>query len=431
VTTHEVNFDGLVGPTHNYAGLAYGNVASLHNKGRRSNPKAAALQGLAKMKLLAELGVKQAVLPPHERPNMPALRRLGFEGGDAQVLQKAAKEAPHLLAACCSASAMWTANAATVSPSADTSDGRVHFTPANLISQFHRSLETETTARVLKTIFADEGFFAHHPPLPSAAAFADEGAANHMRLADGGRGVEVFIYGRRGMANEENTTKRFPARQTLEASQAVARAHGLGEFAMFTQQSPAAIDVGAFHNDVVAVSHRNVLLYHPHGLDADLIRRRAARLGIGLVTIEINAKQISLSDAVKSYLFNSQIVTLRDGSMALIAPQECRRLAATRRFLDWLPSADTPIRKVRYVPLHQSMRNGGGPACLRLRVELTDRELAAAHQGVFLTPALHESLIFWVNRHYRDRLDAADLADPKLMEESRRALDELNRILGV
>ena len=26
---YEVNFDGLVGPTHNYAGLSYGNVASL------------------------------------------------------------------------------------------------------------------------------------------------------------------------------------------------------------------------------------------------------------------------------------------------------------------------------------------------------------------------------------------------------------------
>ncbi len=179
----EVNFDGIVGPTHNYAGLSPGNLASQKHINQPSNPRQAALQGLAKMKMLADMGIPQAVLPPHEPPDMNALRRAGFSGSDAQVLEKAAKEKPQLLAACSSASAMWTANAATVSPSADSADGRVHFTPANLFTLFHRSIEAQTTAQILRAIFADPSVFVHHPPLPSSSDYADEGAANHMRLS--------------------------------------------------------------------------------------------------------------------------------------------------------------------------------------------------------------------------------------------------------
>ena len=136
-TGFEVNFDGLVGPTHNYAGLSSGNVASTSNKGDTSSPKAAAKQGLKKAMSLAELGLKQGVLAPHARPDLKTLRRLGFTGSDTEVIERAGKKAPEILAACYSASAMWTANAATVSPSADSSDGKVHFTPANLNNKFH------------------------------------------------------------------------------------------------------------------------------------------------------------------------------------------------------------------------------------------------------------------------------------------------------
>jgi len=136
----EVNFDGLVGPTHNYAGLSFGNVASLNNANAKSSPKQAAKQGLAKAKALADMGMVQGVLAPQERPDIAALRRLGFTGSDARVLESAAKQSREIFLACCSASSMWTANAATVSPSADTADGRVHFTPANLTHKFHRPL---------------------------------------------------------------------------------------------------------------------------------------------------------------------------------------------------------------------------------------------------------------------------------------------------
>ncbi|MEP6135791.1 N-succinylarginine dihydrolase, partial [Marinobacter sp.] len=224
----EANFDGLVGPTHNYAGLSWGNVASKSNVRSVSNPKEAALQGLAKMKRLADRGFVQGVLPPHERPHIPTLRALGFTGSDRDVLSAAAKQSPSILAAASSASTMWTANAATVSPSADTSDHRVHFTPANLSAKFHRSIEHVVTGRALKSIFADEAWFAHHPALPSVSQFGDEGAANHTRLCGGygEPGVELFVYGQIAFNEQAPAPKLYPARQTLEASQAIARLHG-------------------------------------------------------------------------------------------------------------------------------------------------------------------------------------------------------------
>src|SRR5688500_13214854 len=115
MTAYEVNFDGLVGLTHNYGGLAVGNIAAAENALTDSNPREAALQGLAKMKYLADLGVRQGVLPPQERPTLGILRKLGFRGDDISVIGKAARAAPGLLRACCSASSMWVANAATVS----------------------------------------------------------------------------------------------------------------------------------------------------------------------------------------------------------------------------------------------------------------------------------------------------------------------------
>jgi succinylarginine dihydrolase len=437
MTAGEINFDGLVGPTHNYAGLASGNIASLRNKGKESNPRAAALQGLAKMRFLSDLGVRQAVLPPHPRPDVDALRRLGFSGGDAQVLRAAHAQAPAILAACSSASAMWTANAATVSPSADTLDGRVHITPANLLSQFHRSLEAPTTARVLKRIFSDESLFVHHPPLPAAWPLTDEGAANQMRVAAAGglAGVEIFVYGRR----EKKRSLRGggnPARQSLAASRSVAAGHRLRDSALFVRQSPQAIGAGAFHNDVVAVANLNVLLYHSRAWESPgeivgRIRKRLSRRGGELAAIEVSGRDVPLGDAIDSYLFNSQMVTLPDGSMALIAPRECLQTPSARRFLEWLPTAGTPIRKVYFVQVRQSMRNGGGPACLRLSMMLTDRESAAVHRGVLFTDALEKRLTQWIHRHYRDSLFPAELADPKLLEESRRALDELTGILGL
>lgn len=445
---HEVNFDGLVGPSHNYAGLSSGNLASTAHGGARSNPREAALQGLAKMKFLADLGVPQAVLPPHPRPSLEALRALGFGGSDAQVLRAAARHAPRLLVACSSASAMWAANAATVAPSRDAADRRVHFTPANLVSKFHRSIEPAQTARTLRAIFRDPAYFQIHDALPATLAFADEGAANHTRFAPAPfrRGLHLFVYGHHAFATPSRSAgrlpvpQRFPSRQSLEASEAIARCHDLAPAAVvFAQQHPAAIDAGVFHNDVISVGHENVFLYHEHAfvdtphVIAELRRRFAAlHRGRELIAVRVPASRVSLADAVRSYLFNSQLVTLRSGHLALIAPRDCADTPAVHAFLDdLLAGARTPIREVHYLDLKQSMRNGGGPACLRLRVVLTDAERRAVAPGVFLTNATYAALVAWVRAHYPERLTVRDLADPALLENTHRALDRLTQLLAL
>jgi succinylarginine dihydrolase len=432
----EANFDGLPGPTHNYSGLAQGNLASERNKSLVANPRRAALQGLAKMKALADRGFAQAVLPPHERPDVAALRALGFVGTDAAVLRTASRQAPHLLAACSSAAAMWVANAATVSPSADTADGRLHFTPANLVSHFHRSLEAATTTRVLRSIFADARHFAVHDPLPAAPQLGDEGAANHTRFVAEAepRGVELFVYGRAAFAADALAPRRFVARQTREACECVARRHGLApERTLFAQQHPDAIDAGVFHNDVIAVGSGAVLFCHERayaGQDA-LLAALHERIGAAFTPIVVSEREVTLERAVNTYLFNSQLLVRGDSSLLLVVPAECQEEATVRTLLDRLTSGDGPIREVLTFDLRQSMQNGGGPACLRLRVALTPEERAATCARVWLDDTLYDALTAWVERHYRDRLTPADLGDPALLTESRRALDELSRLLGL
>ncbi len=431
----EANFDGLVGPTHNYAGLSFGNVASRNNEKSAANPKAAAKQGLRKMKRLADLGFHQGVLPPLERPSVKLLRSVGFSGTDAAVIERAARDAPALLAAASSASAMWTANAATVSPSADTGDGRVHFTPANLSAKLHRAIEHEETRRTLSSIFRDEQRFRIHHALPGTPALGDEGAANHTRFCReyGEKGVEFFVYGRSEYGQGEEP-KRFPARQTLEASRAVARLHGLSDDAtVFAQQLPDVIDAGVFHNDVIAVGNRSTFFCHERAfLDQprvyDQLGTKYAALGGVLNVIEVPEDRVSVADAVSSYLFNSQLLNAPDGRQVLVVPQECRENARVAAYLDSLGST-SGIDEVLVFDLRESMKNGGGPACLRLRVVLTDAELAAVNPGVWMNDALFARLDAWIDTHYRDRLAPADLADPALLAESRTALDALSEIL--
>ncbi|SEG24672.1 N-succinylarginine dihydrolase [Marinobacterium lutimaris] len=432
MTAREANFDGLVGPSHNYAGLSRGNIASEQHRGLTSHPREAALQGLAKMNRLSELGLIQGVIPPQERPDLATLRRLGFHGSDARVLADAEREAPLLLHNCASASAMWSANAATVSPSADTSDGRVHFTPANLISKLHRSLEAGTTAQLLQAIFPDTDHFAHHAPLPAHPLLGDEGAANHNRLCGeyGDSAVELFVYG--GSSSSPLAPRHFPARQTLEASQAIARKHRLKEeCALYVQQNPEVIDQGVFHNDVIAVSNRGLLFCHEQAFvdQQALYRALEQRVGKDFRLIEVSSDEVDVKDAVSSYLFNSQLLSLADASNLLLAPTESRDNPRVSSYLKQLEGRG--IDKIEFCDLRQSMANGGGPACLRLRVVLTEKELAAVNPGVLLNEPLYDRLRAWVETFYPESLTPSDLADPALLQSGREALDQLTRLLGL
>ena len=430
-----VNFDGLPGPTHNYSGLAHGNLAAERNAQQLANPREAALQGLAKMRALAALGYPQAVLPPQERPNVHALRALGFDGSDHDVIARAGREAPDILAACCSAASMWAANAATVSASADCADGRMHFTPANLVTHFHRSLEAPTTTRVLRAIFADAERFVVHDALPAAPQFGDEGAANHTRFAYdvGAPGVEWFVYGRHAFGGGVMPA-RYPARQTREASEAIARCHGLDPgMVVFSQQRPDAIDAGVFHNDVIAVGEGTFLFCHERAFidQASVLAALEDAVGPRFSSVVVREDELPLADAVRTYLFNSQLLERAEGGFLLAAPAECRAHHPTSQLLDRLVESGSPIAEVVTFDLRQSMRNGGGPACLRLRVPLTPLEREALRGRVVLDAELDASLETWIERHYRDRLAPPDLRDPALLDETRRALDELTQLLAL
>ncbi|MFO1256034.1 MAG: N-succinylarginine dihydrolase [Sphingomonadaceae bacterium] len=395
MSTVEINFDGIIGPSHNYAGLSLGNLASASNAGDTSFPRAAALQGLAKMRHNLALGLAQGFLLPLPRPNAAFLSAIGADGSEDR----------RLLAAAWSASSMWTANAATVSPAADTADGRCHLTAANLVTMAHRSHEWPDTVRQLRLAFASEDHFAVHDAVPSC--FGDEGAANHMRMcaAHGEPGIELFVYGKSGGA--------FPARQHEQASRAVARLHGLDPArCLFIEQNSEAIAAGAFHNDVVAVANERVLFTHelafadPQGTYAAI---RAALPEAEIVVVP--AAAVSLADAIKSYLFNAQLLTLPAGEMALVIPLEAWEHPRVRRWLDEMLAGNGPIRRVLPVDVRQSMANGGGPACLRLRVVA---DPAHVDPRFMLDEAKAERIENVIAAYWPEAIAPAQLGDPVL-----------------
>jgi succinylarginine dihydrolase len=416
MTTLEINFDGLIGPTHNYAGLSVGNIASIANAGAVARPREAALQGLEKMRRLMDLGVAQGFFPPPLRPTTATLRAVGFTGDDAEVLGRAAEADPGLFRAACSASSMWTANAGTVIAEADSGDGRLHLVGANLASMLHRAVEAEDTHRLLRSVFADARRFQVHPPLPLGVLFGDEGAANHMRLAPshGARGLNVFVHGApRGGP--------YPERQALRASQAVARLAGIPkDQAVFALQGAEAVAAGAFHNDVVAVANEAVLLTHPQAFEDKGRLFAAIRAHTPDATI-IEVDDVSLEDAVDTYLFNSQIVTLPGGGMALILPGEVRDDADVWTALDRALGRQGVVDRVEVVDVRESMRNGGGPACLRLRVPVSAAARAAIHPGYQLNPARWARLAALVERWWPATVAPADLQDPHLWAAARAA----------
>lgn len=409
----EINFDGLVGPSHNYAGLSIGNLASTRNARQLSQPRNAALEGIAKMRVNLGLGLAQGLFLPHPRPDHAWLAELGTtaEGAD-----------PLLAAHAMSASAMWAANAATVSPAPDTADGKCHLTVANLKTMPHRSHEWPATLAQLRVAFAASAEFAVHDPVPPA--FGDEGAANHMRLtpSHGAPGLEVFVYGLSGGA--------FPARQHIEASKAIARLNRLDpERVFFAEQSEQAIAAGAFHNDVVAVANEHVLFAHEQAFaDKSALLELCERLVPGFEYVEVAATQVPLDDAIRSYLFNAQLVSLPGGEMILIVPAEARETPSVWRWVERHIAGNGPIRRVEIVDVRQSMANGGGPACLRLRVVA---DPATVDPRFLVDEARLDLIAGVVERYWPIELDHLALRSPALTADVERARGALLDALGL
>src|SRR5262249_54124149 len=150
--------------------------------------------------------------------------------------------------------------------------------------------------------------------------------------------------------------------------------------------------------------------------------------GSGLRLVVASNEELPVPDAVGAYPFNSQVLTGRDGRKLIVAPEESRESPTARRFLERVV-AEGHVAGGHYLDVRQSMNNGGGPACLRQRIVLTDDERAAIRANVFLTDTLADALEAWIERHYRDRLAPADLADPSLWRQGLTALDELTQLL--
>ena len=398
----EINFDGIIGPSHNYAGLSLGNLASARNAGHVSRPRSAALQGLDKMRANLALGLAQGLFVPPPRPARGWLAQLGTTIEDADAA---------LAANAMSASSMWAANAATVSPAPDTQDGRCHLSVANLRTMPHRSHEWAATLAQLEIAFAHDGFAVHGPVPP---AFGDEGAANHMRLAPthGAAGVEVFVYGVSGGP--------FPARQHVEASRAIARRHLLDpERTIFAAQSEDAIAAGAFHNDVVAVANGPVLFAHERAFaDKAVLVERLAGLVEGFELVEVSDADVPLGDAISSYLFNAQLVSLPDGAMTLVAPTECRETPTVARWIERHLSSNGAIRRVEFVDVRQSMANGGGPACLRLRVACDPESV---DPRFLVDEAKLDRLGVVISREWPEEIAVVDLQSKALISDVERA----------
>jgi succinylarginine dihydrolase len=399
----EINFDGIIGPSHNYAGLSAGNLASAKNAGAASQPRAAALQGIEKMRANLRLGLAQGFFMPLDRPNKAWLAGLATDMASAES---------HIRAAAFSASAMWAANAATVSPAPDTTDGRCHLSAANLLTMAHRSHEWTGTQAQLKLAFADTQHFAVHGPVPPP--YGDEGAANFMRLcpSHGEAGLEIFVYGKSGGP--------FPARQHIEASKAIARAHRLDpDRTLFIQQSEVAIAAGAFHNDVVAVANERVLFAHEQAFEEPEAAYAAIRAKMPEAEIVIvPAARVSLADAVQSYLFNAQLVTLPSGEMALILPTEAQNNANVWGWLQEHVAGNGPIRKLVPVDVRQSMANGGGPACLRLRVVA---DPVTIDPRFMADEAKLDRMAKVIATHWLESISPDQLSDPSLVAQVQAA----------
>jgi len=438
----EVSFEGIAGPSHSFGGLALGDFASMASAGRKSHPRAAAKQCIYKIRLLLQNGVPVVILPPHERPALWFLRSLGYQGTDQEVLQSVVRSAAWLVPIIYSSSGMWCANSATVVPSADSTDGRCHVIVANLAANFHRSLEPPFVFEILQKILPASAGFAVQPNIPGDVNLWDEGAANHVRLSQDGAGLHLFVHGRNAGQNVAKLIRdpgrdHVLPRQTNEASLAVARLAKLPlERLVLGQQNQAAIDQGVFHNDVSCMSIGTTLIVHDQafhewaGLRQEL-DRRVTGLGLGpLQVIEVAGHEMSLAEAVRTYFFNSQLVAAPDDRLLMLCPACCRESGQAKTALDKMHSTLGSRLTTEFVDLSESLANGGGPACLRLRVAMTHEQLRAIPRAFVAHQALLDRLEAAVERFYREDLVLEDLKDPEFARECFSALDEMARLLG-
>jgi succinylarginine dihydrolase len=163
----------------------------------------------------------------------------------------------------------------------------------------------------------------------------------------------------------------------------------------------------------VAVANEQLLFTHEQAFadkDAFYADLRAALPCVDI--IEVPASAVSLSDAIKSYLFNAQLVTLPDGGMALILPTEARDTPSVWTWLEQMIASNGPIRQLVPVDVRQSMANGGGPACLRLRVVADPADI---DPRFLVDEAELDGIATIVSQYWPESIAPQDLSDTRLI----------------
>ncbi len=414
----QIFVDGIIGPTYHYGGMAVGNVLSQAHKHQESYPKKAALEGLEKMNQVRQLGCLQYVLPPLCKDVDRLLSLWGYEQGDMTSRLKALGYAhPYYLSALFSGASAWVANSCHITPSCDALDGICHITPANLVSCFHRHLDVDGYRDFLHQLFLNDELFQIYDPLP--VVYTDEGMANTIRLSGGNElGLYLHVYGK---TLSQRFTRTFPARQTKEAFDRICYTHKRQD-SMDIQQSPFAIDAGVFHNDVIAFGSHNLLVLHEHAFDnqVDVLNsitdRYQSKYGEPLHVYEVSNEVLSLDEAVHTYFFNSQLILVEKNTFHLLIPSRAMSHSGVKKSLKRLSKLKGLSITVHEVSCEESIKNGGGPACLRFFSVLNKAEHKAINSKFLLTDEMYEQWFQFIQTHYPDTLSFDDLKDFSVMK---------------
>ena len=419
MTPHYCCIDTIIGPTYHYGGLALGNTHSLDHKHVVANPKKAALQGLSKMKLLRDHGISQYVLPAYVRDYKGLVQGYYNNQGDFEDnLKRLYDENLDIFSSFFSASSAWLANAWTMTPSIDSSDGRYHVSPASLNACFHRQLDVKQTIAILTNRLCSKTYITCHHPSP----FFDEGAANMIRLSAGGKGLYLFVSG-------SSDTKRFKSRHDKRSWQRLVSQHQLDpDYVIYLTQHPDAIDAGVFHNDVISfgvddllVVHENAFVDQPNYCDT-ILERYFSCFGTDLTLIQIPDSILPLKDAVNSYFFNSQLVRKDDNRYLLLVPSRCKGLPVMDYFVSIVAKKWESQLEIMVCDVEESIKNGGGPACLRNSMDVYDDPKLIFDDRYLFTLEKYDDFVRLVNQYYPSSLELNDFLSVSFLND----LDTIN-----
>ena len=309
----------------------------------------------------------------------------------------------------------------------DNIDNAIHITVANLNSMMHRSIEPKFTYKMLKRILNKKVNI--NKSLLNLPNIGDEGAANHIRIAERHNvpGYQIFVY-----SSENISHAKTIERQSLIGSKLIARKNCVEDQRVFyLQQSNRAIRYGSFHNDIVSTANENIFIYHEEAFESTqelkVILAKLKKLVPNFKPIKILNSEIDLQTIVSSYLLNSQLISLPSGGMMFLLPSEVKQYPNCMQWLEKI-SAEEEIKKIKFIDVKQSMRNGGGPACLRLRMIFNENEISSVNKNFLLDDNKIDLLTNLIENKYRDRLQPDDLLDPNLADESLEILDALTKI---